>query len=47
MPPPTNQKEEVSIYFDADILAAFRATGEGWQQRINDALRDWLETHHT
>ncbi|KVD44179.1 hypothetical protein WT24_01630 [Burkholderia sp. MSMB1078WGS] len=36
-------KEQVSIRYDADILAAFRADGPGWQTRMNDALRDWLK----
>jgi hypothetical protein len=25
--------------------SSFRATGRGWQSRINDALRDWLKEH--
>jgi len=28
-----------------DVLAAFRATGKGWQARMNEALKDWLQTH--
>ena len=28
---------------DKDILAGFRATGPGWQTRINDALRRSLK----
>jgi uncharacterized protein (DUF4415 family) len=28
---------------DADVLAALRASGEGWQTRINDALRASLK----
>ena len=40
-----NPKEQVSIRYDADILAAFRASGPGWQTRMNDALREWLNTH--
>jgi uncharacterized protein (DUF4415 family) len=27
------------------VLAAFRATGAGWQTRMNEALKDWLKTH--
>ena len=38
-------KEQVALRVDRDILAAFRATGPGWQTRMNDALRDWLKTH--
>ena len=34
-----------AVRFDADILEAFKATGKGWQTRINDALREWLKTH--
>jgi uncharacterized protein (DUF4415 family) len=35
----------VSIRYDADIIERFRATGEGWQTRMNDALREWLREH--
>ncbi len=34
-----------SLKLDADILEAFRGSGEDWQARINNALRDWLRTH--
>lgn len=32
-------KELISLRVDRDILAAYRATGPGWQKRMNDALR--------
>lgn len=32
-------KEAISIRLDRDVLERFRATGDGWQSRINDALR--------
>ena len=38
-------KSSTTLRFDNDILAAFKATGRGWQTRINDALRDWLKEH--
>jgi uncharacterized protein (DUF4415 family) len=38
-------KEQVAVRYSADVLAAFRATGAGWQTRMNEALRDWLRTH--
>jgi uncharacterized protein (DUF4415 family) len=38
-------KISTTIRFDADVLAAFKAQGEGWQTRMNDALRDWLKSH--
>jgi uncharacterized protein (DUF4415 family) len=34
-----SSKEAVSIRLDAEVLAYFRATGPGWQSRINAALR--------
>jgi uncharacterized protein (DUF4415 family) len=38
-------KEQVAIRLDRDILEAFRAQGQGWQTRINQALRDYLSEH--
>jgi uncharacterized protein (DUF4415 family) len=32
-------KEAIKLRIDADVLAHFRATGPGWQTRINEALR--------
>jgi uncharacterized protein (DUF4415 family) len=32
-------KEAVNIRLDPDVLAYFRATGPGWQSRINEMLR--------
>jgi uncharacterized protein (DUF4415 family) len=36
-------KIHVNIRLDADILETFRATGPGWQTRINKVLRDWIK----
>jgi len=38
-------KIATTIRFDEDVLAAFKATGRGWQTRMNDALREWLKEH--
>ena len=32
-------KGAVNIRLDPEVLAHFRATGPGWQSRINEALR--------
>jgi uncharacterized protein (DUF4415 family) len=32
-------RHAVNVWLDADVLAYFRATGPGWQSRINEALR--------
>jgi uncharacterized protein (DUF4415 family) len=37
--PPGSNKRAVSIRLDKDVLEKFRATGPGWQSRINDALK--------
>ena len=42
---PKAMMDEEMKAFAADVLAAFRATGKGWQARMNDALKDWLQTH--
>ena len=34
-----NPKQAVNLRLDPDVLAHFRATGRGWQGRINQALR--------
>ncbi len=44
-PAGSGTKEQVAIRLDHDVLAAFRASGAGWQTRMNAALRDWLKTH--
>lgn len=44
-PQGSGKKEQVTLRQDAEILEQFRATGNGWQTRINDALRDWTKHH--
>ncbi|MDA8413455.1 MAG: BrnA antitoxin family protein [Desulfobacteraceae bacterium] len=34
-----------TVRFDLDVLAAFKATGKGWQTRMNEALREWMKEH--
>ena len=38
-------KERITIRLDPDVVAAFKATGRGWQTRVNDAMREWVKTH--
>ena len=37
-------KVPVKLRLDPDVLAALRATGPGWQTRVNDKLRKWAKT---
>ena len=41
-PKSAQAKVAVKLRLDPDIVAALRATGEGWQTRLNDALRAQL-----
>jgi len=38
-------KQMVSIRLSPSVVEAFRATGSGWQGRVDAALQDWLRTH--
>lgn len=40
-----NPKVPLTVRYDADVVEAFKATGKGWQTRMNAALKEWLETH--
>ena len=33
------KKQQISLRLDPDVIAAYRATGKGWQARINETLR--------
>jgi len=44
-PPAASTKEHITIRLSPEVLQAFRASGEGWQTRIDAALKDWLKTH--
>ena len=35
----------VKVRYDQDVIDAFRAGGEGWQTRMNSALREWADQH--
>lgn len=45
--PPSSKplKVPTTIRFDADVLAALKASGKGWQTRVNEAMREWLRNH--
>ena len=38
-------KQRISIRLSPEVVTQFKATGRGWQTRMNDALKDWLRTH--
>jgi len=42
-PPLDAPKQLVSLRLDQEVIDRFRATGRGWQSRINAVLRDHLD----
>ncbi|CAJ3333441.1 BrnA antitoxin family protein [Burkholderia pseudomallei] len=40
-----SHKTATTIRLDDDVLDAFKATGRGWQTRVNAALKERLKTH--
>jgi uncharacterized protein (DUF4415 family) len=40
-----NPKVFVGIRLDTEIVDSFKASGRGWQTRMNDALKEWLREH--
>ena len=39
-PQKTPVKKPVTIRVDQDVLKSYKATGKGWQSRMNDVLRE-------
>jgi len=44
-PAGSGKKVQVTVRFDEDLIAAFKEEGNGWQTRMNDALRQWRREH--
>jgi uncharacterized protein (DUF4415 family) len=42
-PKAVTTKEQINVRLDPDVLAVLRASGPGWQSRINAILRDALK----
>ena len=43
---PKENKRQVTVRFDADVLEFFRNQGRGWQSRMNAVLRSFVERQH-
>jgi uncharacterized protein (DUF4415 family) len=44
-PPAQFTKERITIRLSKEVVDRFRASGHGWQTRVDAALLDWLKTH--
>jgi uncharacterized protein (DUF4415 family) len=42
-PPGTSRKTQMTIRVSNDVLDFFRASGPGWQTRMDEALRRYVE----
>lgn len=41
----SGSKTQITLRLDTAIVDTFKATGDGWQTRINDALKSWAQSH--
>jgi uncharacterized protein (DUF4415 family) len=40
-------KDRITIRLSRDVVERFRATGDGWQTRVDAALQDWLKKNRS
>lgn len=38
-------KERINIRLSHEVVTHFKSSGDGWQTRIDTALKDWVRTH--
>jgi uncharacterized protein (DUF4415 family) len=38
----SGSKTQVTLRLDVEVVEKFRASGDGWQTRINDVLKSWV-----
>jgi uncharacterized protein (DUF4415 family) len=39
------KKVLLSVRYSAEVVEYFKATGEGWQTRMDEALMEWVQAH--
>ncbi len=44
-PPSEKKKVLLSVRYSREVVDYFRASGEGWQTRMDSILKDWIEQH--
>lgn len=44
-PTVATKRPTLNMRVDAEVLEAFKATGPGWQTRINAVLKSWVQSH--
>jgi uncharacterized protein (DUF4415 family) len=43
---PKENKRQVTVRYDADVVEFFKSQGRGWQARMNAVLRSFMERRH-
>lgn len=46
-PKAKSKKQLVSIRYSPEVVEYFKSTGEGWQTRMDEALKEWVESHRS
>ena len=41
----SGSKAQITLRLDVEVVEKFRASGDGWQTRINDVLKSWVRSH--
>ncbi|MFK5985821.1 MAG: BrnA antitoxin family protein [Pseudomonadota bacterium] len=44
-PKSLNPKSLTTIRYSSEVIEYFRATGKGWQTRMNDVLQEYVNKH--
>ena len=44
-PRSAHPKERINIRLSHEVVTHFKSSGDGWQTRIDAALKDWVRTH--
>ena len=44
-PRAAHPKERINIRLSHEVVTHFKSSGDGWQTRIDSALKDWVRTH--
>jgi uncharacterized protein (DUF4415 family) len=42
---PSENKQQITLRLDSDVLSFFKETGKRYQSRINAALREYVKAH--
>jgi uncharacterized protein (DUF4415 family) len=43
--PAGSNKVQMNLRIDIDVVDAYKSQGDGWQTRMNEALRDYARSH--